>query len=97
MPTYIPALSSQKISYAITTPANTVKKPISIVNGPNFKAPPVVVVKLMLLVALAGLVALVGMGGVPKLLRLVNVVCEILTGPGPVGIIVLRMLNGKRV
>jgi hypothetical protein len=97
MPTYI---SAWIISYTITMPTNAVKKPNSPMNGSNFKAPPVVVVGLTLLVALAtlaGLVVLIGtvMGGVPKLLKLVDAVCEILTGPGPVGIIVLRMLNGN--
>ena len=104
MPTYIPALSTEIISYAITTPTNVVKKPNSPMTGPNFNALPVAAVELTLLVALvtlAGLVALlvalvgVVMGGVPKLLKLVDAVCEILTGPGPVGIIVLRMLNGN--
>jgi hypothetical protein len=100
-PSYISALSTQIISYTITTPKNAIMKPNNPVAGPNFEAPPVAVVELTLLVALvtlAGLVALIlgrVMGGVPKLLKLVDAVCEILTGPGPVGIIVLRMLNGN--
>jgi len=91
------------ISYTITTPINAIMKPNNPVAGPNFEAPPGVLVELTLLVlvalvTLAGLVALIlgkVMGGVPKLLKLVDAVCEILTGPGPVGIFVLRMLNGN--
>jgi hypothetical protein len=79
---------------------NEIKKLNSPMAGRNFKAPPVAGGELTLLVALvtlAGLVALVGtvMGDVPKLLKLVEAMWEVLTGPGPVGIIVLRMLNGN--
>lgn len=71
-------MSSQLISYTITTPTDATKNPNRPTAGPNFKAPPVAVGVLTLLLALdplSGLVALgtgAVMGGVPKLLRLVE-------------------------
>jgi hypothetical protein len=89
------SISSQTISYITITPAKAIKNPNNPMAGPTFKAPAVALGVLTLLVALVPVPELVVLpvrlgvgtvsGAVPRLLKLVELECGILTGPGAVG------------
>jgi len=90
-------------SYTTNTPTNTIKSPTNAMVGSVLNAALVVAVAVGLIELLVAVVPLAGLvelgigtvaGGVPNLLKLLQTDCGMLTGPGPV-IIVLKMLSGN--
>lgn len=91
------------IPYPVTAPTTTTKNTSSFIAGPTLKSAPDVEGVDTLLAAVVPPPELVALGvgtvsGVePKLLKLVDPVCGVLTGPWPVSIevkMVLKMVNG---